>query len=184
MFTKLFQQWSFAVFLLSYSVPSYGRSVEGISRRLWVTWISSDQGVGEEGPGPRGVLRGVLASVAVGCLPQVLWARYGLRQWQGAFGKVTMLSEHWEGSAGAEGLRPAGSSVQLYTCQRWAIGSAPLCTSEGSSTFHWAAAGNTKCHVLSAGTEPVSIRVVKTHISYSYHETGELNTIWTGTSAA
>ncbi|XP_063998349.1 parathyroid hormone-related protein [Pogoniulus pusillus] len=34
MFTKLFQQWSFAVFLLSYSVPSYGRSVEGISRRL------------------------------------------------------------------------------------------------------------------------------------------------------
>ncbi|CAN8212701.1 unnamed protein product [Coccothraustes coccothraustes] len=34
MFAKLFQQWSFAVFLLSYSVPSYGRSVEGISRRL------------------------------------------------------------------------------------------------------------------------------------------------------
>ncbi|NXJ38928.1 PTHR protein, partial [Ciconia maguari] len=34
MFTKLFQQWSFAVFLLSYSVPSYGRSVEGISRCL------------------------------------------------------------------------------------------------------------------------------------------------------
>ncbi|NXN69717.1 PTHR protein, partial [Himantopus himantopus] len=34
MFTKLFQRWSFAVFLLSYSVPSCGRSVEGISRRL------------------------------------------------------------------------------------------------------------------------------------------------------
>ncbi|KAM8981646.1 parathyroid hormone-related protein isoform X1 [Sarcophilus harrisii] len=34
MFRKLFQQWSFAVFLLSYSVPACGRSVEGLSRRL------------------------------------------------------------------------------------------------------------------------------------------------------
>ncbi|XP_072510559.1 parathyroid hormone-related protein isoform X4 [Notamacropus eugenii] len=34
MFRRLFQQWSFAVFLLSYSVPSCGRSVEGLSRRL------------------------------------------------------------------------------------------------------------------------------------------------------
>ncbi|XP_019399785.1 PREDICTED: parathyroid hormone-related protein isoform X1 [Crocodylus porosus] len=33
MFPRLFQQWSFAVFLLSYSVPCCGRSVEGISRR-------------------------------------------------------------------------------------------------------------------------------------------------------
>uniref|UniRef100_A0A8D0HUH6 Parathyroid hormone like hormone n=1 Tax=Sphenodon punctatus TaxID=8508 RepID=A0A8D0HUH6_SPHPU len=33
MFTRLFQRWSLAVFLLSYSVPSYGRSLEGIRRR-------------------------------------------------------------------------------------------------------------------------------------------------------
>lgn len=36
---------------------------------------------------------------------------------------------------------------------------------------------------FSAGTEPVSIRVVKMHISYSHRETGELNAVWTGTSA-
>lgn len=36
---------------------------------------------------------------------------------------------------------------------------------------------------FSAGTEPVSIRAVKVHISYSHSETGELNAIWTGTSA-
>ncbi|XP_029767536.1 parathyroid hormone-related protein isoform X1 [Terrapene carolina triunguis] len=34
MVTKLFQHWSFAVFLLSYSVPCYGRSLEVTSRRL------------------------------------------------------------------------------------------------------------------------------------------------------
>ncbi|XP_038596411.1 parathyroid hormone-related protein isoform X2 [Tachyglossus aculeatus] len=34
MFRTLFQQWSFAVFLLSYSVPTAGRPVEGISRRF------------------------------------------------------------------------------------------------------------------------------------------------------
>nr|AAA60216.1 parathyroid-like protein precursor [Homo sapiens] len=31
---RLVQQWSVAVFLLSYAVPSCGRSVEGLSRRL------------------------------------------------------------------------------------------------------------------------------------------------------
>ncbi|XP_073939136.1 parathyroid hormone-related protein [Castor canadensis] len=34
MLRKLLQQWSVAVFLLSYSVPSCGRSVEGLGRRL------------------------------------------------------------------------------------------------------------------------------------------------------
>ncbi|XP_008845125.1 parathyroid hormone-related protein isoform X2 [Nannospalax galili] len=34
MLRRLVQQWSVAVFLLSYSVPSCGRSVEGLGRRL------------------------------------------------------------------------------------------------------------------------------------------------------
>ncbi|XP_057634366.1 parathyroid hormone-related protein [Chionomys nivalis] len=34
MLRRLVQQWSVLVFLLSYSVPSCGRSVEGLSRRL------------------------------------------------------------------------------------------------------------------------------------------------------
>ncbi|XP_030070372.1 parathyroid hormone-related protein [Microcaecilia unicolor] len=34
MLRTLFQQWGLAVFLLSYSVPSYGRSVEEISSRV------------------------------------------------------------------------------------------------------------------------------------------------------
>lgn len=33
MLRKLLPQWSVAVFLLSYSVPSCGRSVEGLGRR-------------------------------------------------------------------------------------------------------------------------------------------------------
>uniref|UniRef100_A0A8C8SB47 Parathyroid hormone like hormone n=1 Tax=Pelusios castaneus TaxID=367368 RepID=A0A8C8SB47_9SAUR len=33
MFTKMFRHWSLAVFLLSYSVPCHGRSVEGIGHR-------------------------------------------------------------------------------------------------------------------------------------------------------
>lgn len=34
MLRRLVQQWSVLVFLLSYSVPSRGRSVEGLGRRL------------------------------------------------------------------------------------------------------------------------------------------------------
>ncbi|NXP63357.1 PTHR protein, partial [Chloropsis cyanopogon] len=49
MFAKLFQQWSFAVFLLSYSVPSYGRSVEGISRRLYKRAVSEHQLLHDKG---------------------------------------------------------------------------------------------------------------------------------------
>ncbi|XP_062989482.1 parathyroid hormone-related protein [Elgaria multicarinata webbii] len=40
MFPRLFQRWSFVVFLLSYCAPSSGRSLEGNSRRLLLFLIS------------------------------------------------------------------------------------------------------------------------------------------------
>ncbi|XP_044274407.1 parathyroid hormone-related protein isoform X1 [Varanus komodoensis] len=49
MFPKRFQQWSFVVFLLSYCVPSSGRSLEGSSRRLSKRTVSEYQLLHDKG---------------------------------------------------------------------------------------------------------------------------------------
>ncbi|XP_053107701.1 parathyroid hormone-related protein isoform X1 [Hemicordylus capensis] len=49
MFPRLFQQWSVVVFLLSYCVPSSGRSLEGNSRRLSKRTVSEYQLLHDKG---------------------------------------------------------------------------------------------------------------------------------------
>ncbi|XP_033004116.1 parathyroid hormone-related protein isoform X3 [Lacerta agilis] len=49
MFPRLFQQWSFLVFLLSYCVPSSERSLEGNSRRLSKRTVSEYQLLHDKG---------------------------------------------------------------------------------------------------------------------------------------